>query len=327
VQLIWREEIKPLICVNVNVDTPEPTLFPEPELLPVIEAQSEETVLEKETVSAPTVTHDIPKTSALHDLIGKGNATVLLQNFPGLKSRTFMKQIKNEANDKSKLNYLAKRCVMPDYPDELRKAETWSLQLLYPHLPKKLFSELMPKGQTLTAVQNYHTALVETEQQFVLTPECGMTDPPMVAFYEARKIFNRVMNKKKGITVTVDPAAIYRGPTYANDDGKPPIFVCGTQLWPAEEGTGYNYDDLRCAYGLADDVLNVFGQPRDVPMTTKSLKLRHLMAWLPGGYNSTGTSSIDGILKALKRVVQAYSSNKDEKMMRAPLPSMKKLDE
>ena len=216
--------------------------------------------------------------------------------------------------ERTVLRYLAERC-QSNYPADLFLAQRWSVQLLYPHLPSAVLDQLPSKLSTLS--YSHHTTLVETERRFVLTPEFGVTDPPLVAANKAREIYYALINAKNG--GAVDKSAIHV-PAYANDEGKPPIVVRGTQLWPAEAGTDYRYDDLRCAYNFAKDILLTFGEPRDAPMTTQSLKLRHLMAWLPGGYNSFVGATLEGVFKALKDVVQAYGANKSEDM-RPPLPS------
>ena len=189
------------------------------------------------------------------------------------------------------------------------------MRLLYPHLPQKLLDMMPSKLITLSKV---HTALVETEKRFVKTPEFGVTDPPLAAFNKAREIYEAVLRAKNG--VTVDQAAAHR-PEYVNDQGKPPVIVRGTQLWPAEVGVGYGYDDLRCACGLANDILTTFSESRDPPMAVQSLKLRHVLSWLPGGYNSVGSTQ-DGILKALTAVVQAHGADKSD-VMRTPVTLIK----
>jgi hypothetical protein len=322
VRLIW-EEVKPLICPSVGTDAAEPPLIPEPEVLAAVTGQTGETRFWEPEVSAPSTEptlYPVPKKSRLQEKIGDKPAGVLLSRFE--HARMFATLLSGDgklSKEKSTLRYLAERCIKPDYPAELFLSQKWDTRLLYPHLPQKLLNMLPKKLGTL---YDHHVVLVETEEQFRRTPEFGVTNPPLVAFNKAYAIYQALDNAKKGITV--DKSAIY-SPTYTDDEGKPPVIICGTQLWPAETGEGYRYDDLRCACGLAEDVLTTFGQARDVPMTTKSLKLRHLMAWLPGGYNSVG-STLEGTIKALRSVVQAYGANKSE-VMRSPLPSLKKLDE
>ena len=96
-------------------------------------------------------------------------------------------------------------------------------------------------------------------------------------------------------------------------------------LWPAESGAGYCYDDLRCAWGFADDVLKTFRERGDnISMSTQSLKLRHLMSWIDGGYNTVGSTTA-GMLKALTAVVQADPADRSEEMA-PPLPRVTKTD-
>ena len=85
------------------------------------------------------------------------------------------------------LNYLARRCQDDDYPDALFVASTWSLQLLYPHLPERLLQR-MPSALNSTLVK-VHATLVKTERLFVATPEFGMTHPPMVGFNKAQAFY------------------------------------------------------------------------------------------------------------------------------------------
>jgi len=163
-----------------------------------------------------------------------------------------------------------------------------------------------------------HRPLVEAERRFVLTAEYrAMDNQPFVAFNKAQSIFHDIQNEKSGDVQVgqFDSTAIHRK-TFKGDEGRRPVTVRGTQLWPAEASVEYGYDDLRCAYKFAEDVLLVFGEPRDASMATKSLTLRHLMSWLPGGYNARGCT-IDGVLRALKDVVAAYGTDKSD-VMRGP---------
>ena len=329
---IW-DAIRDLMPLSHDAKTtPEPESTPEPEPEPAVETETEETVVTKQEVSTPEQPHapgpyPAPKESKIYELYGKEIGTVLCQYFQhARKPKLFMRllEIKGESGKKHakhKINYLAKRCTMPDYPEKLRAdAEVWSSRLLYPHLPQKL---LDMKPSTLSGLHKYHTALVETERLFVLTPEFGVTDPPMIAFNKAHSIYQSIIHRSNG---DGDRSAHVHTPTFAPDDGKPPVVVRGTQLWPAVSDAGYCYDDLRCAYGMADDVLTAFVGPADASMATKSLKLRHLSAWLPPrGYNSVG-ATLDGVMLAWAAVVYAYGADKSD-MMRSPSPSLRKLGE
>ena len=218
-------------------------------------------------------------------------------------------------NHKVMLRFFANRCQQPDYPPEMFLTQSWTSQLLYPHLPKRLV-DMMPAN--IGTLYSKHAALVETERRFVASPEFGLTDPPLAAFNKAQAIYTSVVNTRNGSAV--DPAARHR-PIYGDDEGKPPVVIRGTQLWPAEAGAGYRYDDLRCAWGFADDVIKTFDEERNASISSRGLKLRHILSWL-GGYNSKG-ATIDGTLKAFAAVVRAYGSNVSE-IMRPPLPSVKK---
>jgi hypothetical protein len=315
----------------------EPTLIHEPEALVPVAGEIEETRItnpeiepapEHEVEAGPTaaptpaaapVLYDAPKKSKLHDRLGDEPATVLLTRFK--HARMFANLVGGEgklSKERTALRYLAERCVKPDYPSDLFLAKSWSTRLLYPRLPQKLL-DMLPSN--LSTLGNSHATLVKTEELFVKTPECGVTDPPMVAFNKARELYEAVVRAKDG--ATVDQSAVHR-PTYVDDAGKPPVIVRGTQLWPAETGAGYGYDDLRCACGLADDILKTFSEPSNAPMSTKSLKLRHILSWFPNGYNSIGSTQ-DGLMKALLRVVQAYGADKSD-VMRTPV-TLVKLDE
>jgi hypothetical protein len=235
-------------------------------------------------------------------------------------SRIFHAAFRNETANTARLfgNYVAKRCQEPDYPRELFTAQTFSLEIAYPHLPKKLLSQL---PQVLGTLRNQHAMIVELERLFMLSPEFGVSDPPLAAFNKAMSIYNSLKHRKAG--GTIDPGAAHK-PSYGDDEGKPPVVVRGTRLWPAETTAGYRYDDLRCGWGVANDILSAFTESDTVPISTKTLKLRHIRSWLAGGYNATG-STFDGMLKAFEAVIQAYTRNASEEM-RAPLPSMIKND-
>jgi hypothetical protein len=318
VQLIWREEIKPLTIANASKDVSAPTKVSEPPVLAAVSEPIAETASDKQENQTPRPgSYPTPKKSKLHELLGPKVADVLHSRFK--HPRMFSHLGKGKKDCVILLRYLAERCVKPDYPDNLFLAQSWTIQLLYPHLPQALLAR-MPAG--LPALYKLHTVLVETERRFVLTPEFGVTDPPMTAFNKTHEIYTAIINARNGHTF--DRSAVHRA-TYANDEGKQPVIIRGTQLWPAEADAGYGYEDLRCAHGLADDILKTFDETRNAPMSTRSLKLRHVLSWLPGGYNSTG-SSMDGTLRALRTIVQAYSTDKSD-VMRTPSPSLKKLDE
>jgi hypothetical protein len=265
--------------------------------------------------TVPVETYEVPKQSKLRDLVGE-SADVIHARFK--HNRSFVSAFKDifPATAKRMGNYLAARCQKPDYPQELFTA-TWSLELLYPHLPKRFLNQL---PQNLGTVQKFHIALVETEQLFVQSPEFGVIDPPMVAFNKASAIYNSIIHKRSG--GVVDTRAVHK-PTYEGDEGKPPVIIRGTQVWPAETGAGYCYDDLRCAWGLAEDVIKTFDETPNAPISTRSLKLRHLMAWL-GGYNSVG-ATIEGTIRALRVVVSAYSADHSSEM-RTPHIRMDKVE-
>jgi hypothetical protein len=318
VRYIWLDEIKPRIIRHVAKDASAPTKISEPPVLTAVSEAIAETASDKqENQTSNPGSYPTPKKSKLHELLGPKVADVLHSRFK--HPRMFSHLGKGKKDCVILLRYLAERCVKPDYPDNLFLTQSWTIQLLYPHLPQSLLAR-MPAG--LPALYKLHTVLVETERRFVLTPEFGVTDPPMTAFNKTHEIYTAIINAKNGHTF--DRSAVHRA-TYANDEGKQPVIIRGTQLWPAETDAGYGYEDLRCAHGLADDILKTFDETRNAPMSTRSLKLRHVLSWLPGGYNSTG-SSTDGTLRALRAVVQAYSTNKSE-IMRSPSPSLKKLDE
>jgi hypothetical protein len=322
-QLIWEKEIKPRLP-SARKMLPEPANISEPPVLAAPAQPIDHPAAPKspEQIAGQKIAQfTAPAKSKLRDLLKPNAAEVLLTHFKSTRMfATLSQDGRNQKSCVTLLNYLAERCVQPDYPDELFTVSTWTIRLLYPHLPQKLLDQV--RGTVSTLVKLHHATLVETERRFVLTPEFGVTDPPLVAFNKAQGIYSAITHAKNG--GTFDQSAIHRT-TYADGEGKQPVIVRGTQLWPAETGAGYGYEDLRCAHGLADDILKTFDETRNAPLTTRSLKLRHVLSWLPGGYNSTG-ASLDGTMKALKAVVQAYGADKSD-VMRSPSPSLKKLDE
>lgn len=325
VQCIWDLEIKPHVVPNVRNNISQQTSSPEPVVSAPVPAPSTIPAVSKKAETAEPVLFDVPKKSKLFELIGTEAATVLFQQF---KHRIFNSVVADKSSNALRrittgLRYLAERCVSDDYPEALRSAPSWSVQLLYPHLPAKLLDQCMASTSLETFLARHHATLVATEAQFVRTPEFGMTDPPLAAYNKAQSIYNSIISKRNGDTF--DKSLVHKA-VFNADEGKPPVIVLGTQLWPALENTGYGYDDLRCAFNLARDVVLTFKESSDVPMTTQALKLRHIRSWLPGGYNSTG-STIEGVLNAFDLVIQAYTVNRDETLTRPPLPSLKKLDE
>jgi hypothetical protein len=299
-------------------DMPKSVALAVPEAKPVRAEAMIPTVTSDTPSSDQPILYPLPEKSKLRDAVGTAIADVLISRFK--HSRIFIGLLGNDAqpNDRSKLKYLAERCQQPDYPADLFLTQTWSPQLLYPHLPKR-FIGMLPTS--LSTLHKQHTVLIETERRFMQTPEFGMTDPPLAAYNKAYAIYTALTNARKGHTV--DPAAIHR-PTFGDDEGKPQVIVRGTKLWPAETGAGYCYDDLRCACGFAADVMNTFDDTRNASLSSRTLKLRHLMSWVDGGYNSTG-STTNGMLKAMRSVIDAYSKNISEEM-RNPFPSMIKND-
>ena len=285
----------------------------EPEIEePTIQKQETEAVATQEQNTDP-----LPKKSKLRDMIGAEAADVLMAKF---KTHRFFIPIANEGK-KSKvlLRHLAKRCIS-DYPEELFDATAWSGRLLYPHLPPKMLSSTASSNR---AIYENHQTLAETEKRFKLTPEFGVTDPPMLAANKAHAIFTSINNAKKGSGF--DSSFVHKQ-TFADDEGKAPVVVRGIQLWPAESGAGYGYDDLRCAYNMAKDILLSFKEPADASPQTQSLKLRHISSWLPPrGYNSTG-ATLEGVMTAWRLVVNAYGAGKSDTMV-PPMISMKKLPE
>jgi len=323
---IIREEMRrrftsvgkpPLESASI-LQMPKPAALAAPEAKPASEIPAIPDVIPPTAVVSQPVAeapeaYAVPVRSKLRDMIGAGVADILHAKFRS-SARMFTTAIGPKAtnNHKAILGYLASRCQQPDYPADLLLEQTWTPQLLYPHLPKRLLAS-MPAN--LGTLYSKHTALVETERRFLASPMFGVTDPPLAAFNEVQAIYTSIVNARKGNAP--DPAAIHR-PTYGNDEGKPAVVIRGRQLWPAETGTGYRYDDLRCGWGLASEILSAFDE-RNATLSSRNLKLRHVMAWL-GGYNSTG-ATIEGTLAAFRAIVQAYSSNASD-VMRLPLPSM-----
>ena len=310
-QHIWREYQDRFR--HVTKQTSEPTFLPETTVKPPMEAPKPEPAAvqlpapaPKIVVPAKPVRYDVPTKSKLGDLIGDKYADVLHSRFK--HSRIFVIVATNNGrHGRTVLRHLAKRCQQPNYPAELYVASTWSLQLVYPLLPKKLV-DMMPANLSTLNGGSMHSRLIETEEEFAKTPEFGMTDPPLAAFNKAYAIYTAIANGRR----EVDPAHLHR-PTFDNDEGKPPVIICGTQVWPAATGSGYTHADLRCAIGVTDDILKTFLEPADLSASSKSLKLRHVLSWLPGGYNAVG-STLEGTMRALTAVVQAYSAAKSEEM-------------
>lgn len=310
---IIREEMRRRFRSVAKPASESASILQMPQAATLAAPEDENAICESATLDA----YPVPVKSKLRELVGAEIADVLHAKFRS-STRMFTAAIGPKAtpNHKTMLRYLAARCRQPDYPADLLLEQSWTPQMLYPHLPKRLI-EMMPTN--ISTLTSKHATLVETERRFMASPKFGITDPPLAAFNEAQAIYTSVINTRKGNTP--DPTAIHR-PTYDNDEGKPAVIIRGRQLWPAETGTGYRYDDLRCGWGLASDILSAFDE-RNATLSSRSLKLRHIMAWL-GGYNSTG-ATVDGTLKAFAAIVQAYSSNTSD-VMRLPLPSMIKND-
>jgi hypothetical protein len=326
VRMIWAEmghrvtsAGKPPVQPTLVAETPKET----PVKAPTATTTRDETAISEaltdpvETLpTTPAELYPLPGKSKLRELIGN-SADVLHGRFKHSRMFAHVQGVDSEAG-KAIMRFLAKRCQEADYPVELFTAERWSLSILWPHLPKKLLDQ-MPSS--MPALKKQVTALHEVEARFVKTPEFGMTDPPMAAFNKASAIFNSVLIARKG--GSFDPSHRHT-PTFDGDEGKPPVIIAGTQVWPAASGSGYSYADLRCAIGVTDDILRTFKETGDVSDATKSLKLRHVMSWLPGGYNAVG-NTLEGTHKALTAVVQAYSAAKSTEM-RFPPPSLAKAD-
>jgi hypothetical protein len=319
---IWREEIQPMVH-QVMTHAAEPTLISEPPAPDDTAGETEQVAIEETNVETEAPAPGKRRARKL-DKIGNAQSDTLVRMFE--HHRIFTSMIEGEgrqAHVKLALRYIAKRCVEKDYPPELFTAKKWSLQFMYPHLPMRLLDRVCKSG-TPNAVVNIHTMLIETERRFMGTPEFGVKDQPFAAYNKAYSIFQAIKDQKDGVEVGSFDASAVHVPKFASDEGKPPVIVRGTQVWPVEIDnlhTGYGYDDLRCAYKFAEDVLLIFGEPRDASMATKSLTLRHLMSWLPGGYNSRGCT-IDGVLRALKDVVAAYGADKGD-VMRGPAAAPK----
>lgn len=317
-QLIWRKYKDRFRSVTKAES--EPTLPIEIKALPVVAQPTSEPAIAKPALVAtpnvkPAQTYAVPKSSALRDQVGDA-ADVLHARF---KHRVFHAVFKDEQPRTGRLfaNYIAKRCQEPDYPSELLLSSSFSLEIIYPYLPKRILSQMPTRLGTL---KNEHSLLAETERLFMLSPEFGITDPPMVGFNKAMAIYQSLKHKRAG--GVVDTTAVHK-PTYEGDEGRPPVIIRGMQVWPAATGAGYCYDDLRCAWGFADDIVKTFDETRNAPVVTRGLKLRHLMSWL-GGYNSKG-ATILGTVKALEAVVQAYSGGTSEEM-KLPAIRMDKLE-
>ena len=318
-QLIWRAN-KDRYRSATN-STPEPTSPPEPQPEPATEAEVKKSETPK-TESDPTRKKS---SSRLYEL-GDEPAGALLKKFKHGKMLTHFLGTDSQKPKRARLlRYLAKR-IETDYPEELFDSTSWDVRLLYPSLPQKLLDR---EAKTHKLLHKNHSMLAATEELFMKTPECGITDPPLVAFNKAYSIYQAVNNAKNKSDVDIDRSSLVHTPTFASDEGKPLVIVRGTQLWPRESGdhhSVYRYDDLRCAYGLADDILGIYADSGSVSIKTKSQKLYHLLAWIPpGGYNTTG-ATLEGTMVALKVVVQAYGSNVSD-MMRPPIPSLIKKGE
>ena len=297
-----------------HVTNSEKSLSPKPEVSAPVTRPSEKIVLAKPVVEAPKSIETFPvlKDSKLHDLLPAKVATVLQERFK--HARIFIKIAGESDHSRTLLGHLAKRCLEPDYPEPLFYTKAWTLQLLYPHLPQKYLDnkyEVPAKLSTLYG-GGFHKELVEAERLFKLAPEfASRVEKPALACNTVHAIRSSLRQSKNGHAP--DPAAVHRV-TYAGDEGKPKAIIRGTQVWPAESDAGYGYHDLRCAWGLAADILCTFGEPRDVPIATKTLKLRHAVSWFPGGYNAHG-ATFEGLQRALQMVIHAYTLNKSDVML------------
>jgi hypothetical protein len=312
-QHIWNEHKNRFL--HVKKPTPEKSLPPKPEVSAPVTRPVEKIVLAKPVVETqpaePTSIETFPvsKGSKLNDLLPAKVATVLQERFK--HARMFIKIASENEHSRNILSYLAKRCVEPDYPEALFYAKAWTLQLLYPHLPQKYLdnkNEVPPNLATLYGGKA-HKELVETERFFKSVPEfASRFEKPALACNTVHAIRSSLRHSKNGHAP--DPAAVHHV-TYADDEGKPQAIVRGTQVWPAESGAGYSYNDLRCACGLAGDILCTFGESRDAPISTQVLKLRHIVSWFPGGYNAHG-ATFEGIQRAFNRIIHAYTLDKSE---------------
>jgi hypothetical protein len=307
--------------------TVAPTLPPEVPTAVAIEAPVEKQESQKPEVEVEKTDDDKSASkrseSKLYKM-GDEIANVLMDKFKHPRMLAHYMGIEDNQQHRRKrlLRYLAAR-IKANYPEECLAQKAWSWRLLYPHLPQKLL-DMYAKHQRM--INENHATLVATEELFMKTPECGVVDPPMVAFNKAYSIYQSVLNAKAGHTV--DPSVKHR-PKFENDEGKAPVIVRGTQVWPRAVGPHtpvYGYDDLRCAYNLAADIVVTFDEERNASMAARSLKLRHILSWFPGGYNSVGVTSLESLMSAFRVVVQAYGANASD-VMRPPEASLKKLGE
>jgi len=259
--------------------------------------------------------------SKLNAMFGPAAAKVVMNRFKHWGSIRNAFDGVGKALSKRLGNYLAECCQAPDYPEVLLGV-TWSAQMLYPHLPKRLLDH-QPKTKTISGLGKIHSTLVETERRFKMTPEFGMTDPPLAAFNKAHAIMVALLNAQSAAkdaakygegSGTMDPKA-KASTKYRDDEGKSEVIIMGTRLWPIlEDATAtYNYDDLRCAHGFVDDVFKTFLEPRDSSMDTKLLKVRHLLSWVNGGYNAKG-ATLAGTFEAIDSVVTAYARKASPEM-------------
>ena len=309
-----------------SITTPEPTLIPNPQPEPATEAKVENQEPSEAKVEAKTATKSekTKKSESKLYRLGDDVADVLMAKFKNPRMLAhFLGGDDSRTKKRSRmLRYLAAR-IKADYPEEYLASKSWETRLLYPYLPPKMLEKL---AKHINMIDANHATLAATEELFMKTPECGVTDPPMIAFNKAYSIYQSLSHAKNNGGAPIDRSAFVHKPTFAPDEGKHPVIVRGTQLWPRETSETYCYDDLRCAFGMAEDILLTFLEPKDAPMTTKSLKLRHVSAWLPpNGYNAVG-ATLEGVMRAWKLVVYAYGADKSEEM-RKPEASLRKQGE
>ena len=325
VEWLWRRHIKPRVdaatYLSTQIGVAETNLIPNPPSEPATEAKVENQEPSEAKVEAKS---PIKKSESKLYRLGDDVADVLMAKFKNPRMLAhFLGGEDSQTKKRSRmLRYLATR-IKADYPEEYLASKSWETRLLYPYLPQKMLERF---AKHINMIDANHATLAATEDVFMKTPECGVTDPPMIAFNKAYSIYQSLSHAKNNGGAPIDRSAFVHKPTFAPDEGKHPVIVRGTQLWPRETRETYCYDDLRCAFGMAEDVLLTFFGPKDAPMTTKSLKLRHISAWLPPkGYNAVG-ATLEGVMRAWELVVYAYGVDKSEEM-RKPNASLRKQGE
>lgn len=324
VRLIWLNEIKPLICRNAATDRQEIESIAEPQPEAITEEKVENPKPSEETEAQKSSRERFRKSESKLYRIGDGAANLLLAKFKHPKMLShFLGGDDSQTKKRSRmLRYLATR-IAADYPQDCLDSNSWSTRLLYPHLPQKMLDMF---AKNVNMIDMNHPKLAETEALFMKTPECGVSDPPLVAFNKAYSIYQAVSAAKNNGGIATDVSAVVHRPTFADDEGKRPVIIRGMKLWPRDSGETYCYDDLRCACGMATSILTAFDEPRESSMATKSLKLRHVSAWLPPrGINAIG-ASLEGVMRAWTLVVYAYSANQSD-VMESPEASLRKQGE